>query len=65
MQKNFYKENKNDLIWWIDNPDVIGEWLFSFDKKEDFQFVFRLSVEADQGTKRNLRPRKSILDGFF
>ncbi|MBR2141715.1 hypothetical protein [Anaerovibrio sp.] len=36
MQKNFYKENKNDLIWWIDNPDVIGEWLFSFDKKKIF-----------------------------
>ena len=29
---NFYKENPTDQIWWIDNPEVIGEWLFSFDR---------------------------------
>lgn len=30
---NFYKNNKNDKIWWVDNFDVIGEMLFSFDIK--------------------------------
>ncbi|MBQ1779801.1 MAG: hypothetical protein IIZ93_16730 [Acidaminococcaceae bacterium] len=29
---NFYKENPSDQIWWVDNPEVIGEWLFSFDR---------------------------------
>ncbi len=33
---NFTKNNPNDLIWWIDNPERIGEWLFSFDKKKIF-----------------------------
>lgn len=33
---NFIKNNPNDLIWWIDNPERIGEWLFSFDKKKIF-----------------------------
>ena len=32
----FYKKSKSDAIWWVDNPDVIGEWLFSFDKKQIF-----------------------------
>lgn len=32
MQNNFYKENKLDSIWWVDNPETIGEFLFSFDK---------------------------------
>lgn len=29
----FQKHHKNDKIWWVVNPDVVGEWLFSFDKK--------------------------------
>lgn len=32
----FYKENPNDRIWWVKTPGVIGEWLFSFDKKTIF-----------------------------
>lgn len=37
---DFYKENKNDKIWWIDNLDSKGEHLFSFDKKKIFN-LFR------------------------
>ena len=36
MLSDFYKQNKNDKIWWIDNIDTIGEFLFSFDKKKIF-----------------------------
>lgn len=36
----FYKNDPTDQIWWIDNPDKIGEWLFSFDKKNIFN-MFR------------------------
>lgn len=36
MQNNFYKNNKNDVIWWVDNPDIRGKFLFSFDKKNIF-----------------------------
>lgn len=39
-QITFRKNNENDAIWWVDNPDVIGEWLFSFDKKTIFN-MFR------------------------
>lgn len=32
----FYKDDKNDKIWWVDNCDVVGVHLFSFDKKRVF-----------------------------
>ena len=33
MLSDFYKNNKTDTIWWIDNLESFGEHLFSFDKK--------------------------------
>ena len=33
---DFYKEKPTDKIWWVNNPDVIGEWEFSFDKEKVF-----------------------------
>ena len=33
MLSDFYKKNKTDKIWWIDNLETFGEHLFSFDKK--------------------------------
>lgn len=32
----FYKNDTADKIWWVDNPETKGEWLFSFDKKQVF-----------------------------
>ena len=40
MKSKFYKNDPTDQIWWIDNPDKIGELLFSFDKKNIFN-MFR------------------------
>lgn len=41
MELNFYKENKKDVIWWVDNADEMkGQFLFSFDKKTVFN-LFR------------------------
>lgn len=31
--KRFIKHNESDTVWWVDNPDVVGDWLFTFDKK--------------------------------
>jgi hypothetical protein len=35
---DFYKENKTSKIWWVETPDSIGEYLFSFDKKKIYNF---------------------------
>ena len=32
----WYKNHPGDSIWWLDNLGRIGEWVFSFDKKETF-----------------------------
>lgn len=36
MPSRFYKENKNDRIWWVDDTDHVGEFQFSFDRKKVF-----------------------------
>lgn len=33
----WYKENDDDIIWWLDNADEVkGEFVFSFDKETTF-----------------------------
>ncbi|MGI6348899.1 MAG: DUF7675 family protein [Eubacteriales bacterium] len=34
MLSDFYKQNENDTIYWIDDLDNVGSHLFSFDKKK-------------------------------
>ncbi len=40
LLSDFYKKNKDDVIWWTDNLDSVGEFLFSFEKKKIFN-LFR------------------------
>jgi len=34
MEYDLYKEHKKDKIYWVDNFDRVGEYLFTFDKKK-------------------------------
>lgn len=49
QSNNFYKENESDQIWWVDNPDEKGVWLFSFDKVTIFNlfqdYPYKLTAE--------------------
>lgn len=36
----FYKNDPSNVIWWVNNPEKVGEWLFSFDKQKVFN-MFR------------------------
>ena len=50
MAKNkFYKENPGDTIWLVDDPEVRGEWLFSFDRERVFNmfedYPWKLTAE--------------------
>ncbi len=45
----WYKNDSCDKIWWKDNPDIVGEWVFSFDKEVEFNmfrdYPYKLSAE--------------------
>ena len=36
MRNDWHKHNFSDVIWWKDTPGRIGLWIFSFDKKKEF-----------------------------
>lgn len=44
-----YKENQGDKVWWVDNHEVTGEFLFTIDKKKVYNlfrdYPHKLSVE--------------------
>lgn len=46
----WYKENKSDAVWWLDNGDEIeGEFVISFDKKTQYNiFSDRDKMTAKQ-----------------
>ena len=50
MLSDFYKNEPNDTIWWVDDTDLIGAWLFSFDKKKVFNMFadFPQKLTKDQ-----------------
>ena len=45
----FYKNNEDDKIYWVDNKEKIGAHLFSFDKKTVFNlfedYPYKLTKE--------------------
>lgn len=40
MPSEWLKNDEHDQIWWKNNPEKVGEWIFSFDKKTEFN-MFR------------------------
>ena len=52
LSKDFYKENPTDKIWWVDNPDVVGVWEFSFDRQTVFNlfedYPYKLTPEQKE-----------------
>lgn len=50
MSGKFFKANKNDKIWWVDDmSDRDGVWLLSFDRKTIFNmfadYPYKLTPE--------------------
>ncbi len=46
---SFYKKNKDAKVWWLDNYEEVGVFVFSFDKKKTYNlfkdYPMELSVE--------------------
>lgn len=48
----WFKNKSSDKIWWLDTSDVDGEWIFSFDKKIEFNmfqdYPYKLTLEQKE-----------------
>lgn len=36
LNSKWHKKQKKDVIWWKDTPEYCGLWIFSFDKKTEY-----------------------------
>lgn len=55
MLSDFYKNKETDTIWWVENLDTFGEFLFSFDKKK----IFNLFADYPQNLTKE---QKQVFD---
>lgn len=65
MSNNFYKKNKNDVIYWYDNKDTIGEFLFSFDKKKIYNMFADYPHALSQSEKEIFDKENPFWENFF
>ena len=66
MEKvNFIKNNPDDMIWWVDNPDVKGQLLFSFDKKNVFNLFFDYPDKLSKRQKEQFDKENPFWRDFF
>lgn len=49
---DWYKNNENDSIWWRENLDAVGEFLFSFDRKKTYNFFRDYPQELTEEQRR-------------
>ena len=51
-KNNWYKEKPTDKIWWLDNSEKIGEFIFSFDRMQEFNlfadYPYKLTREQKE-----------------
>lgn len=62
---HFVKNEKTDKIWWVDNPDVKGEHLFSFDKKKVFNLFEDYPHNLTKAQKETFDKENPFWADFF
>ena len=65
QSSKFYKENHNDKIWWVDNQEEKGVWLFSFDKKKVFNLFADYPEKLTPEQKRIFDKENPYWADFF
>ncbi|MBR4497296.1 MAG: hypothetical protein IKP08_01310 [Bacteroidales bacterium] len=65
MEYEFYKENESDSIFWVDNTDIVGELLFSFDKKRVFNLFEDYPYKLTKEQKRVFDSENPFWASFF
>lgn len=62
---DFYKNNETDVIYWVDNPETKGEFLFSFDKKQVFNLFEDYPWKLTKEQKRIFDKENPYWADFF
>ena len=65
MEYDFYKNNDGDTIFWVDNVDNIGEFLFSFDKKKIYNLFADYPHNLTEGERRIFDKENPYWRDFF
>lgn len=65
QSSKWYKNNPDDKIWWLDNPDVVGEWVFSFDKETEFNMFWDYPHELTAEQKKIFDEENPYWAEFF
>ncbi len=61
----FYKNTPDDIIWWLDNSDRLGEMAFSFDKKKIFYLFSDYPKELTAEQKKIFDEENPFWANFF
>jgi len=62
---NFYKNNEADKIFWIDNVEDVGVWLFSFDKEKIFNMFEDYPKKLTKEQKEIFDKENPFWEDFF
>lgn len=65
MEREYIKNNPTDKIWWVDNPDVKGEFLFSFDREKVFNLFADYPWKLTKEQKRIFDKENPYWADFF
>lgn len=62
---NFYKNNETDKIFWVDNVEDVGVWLFSFDKEKIFNMFEDYPQKLTKEQKEIFDKENPFWEDFF
>lgn len=62
---DFYKDSEESKVWWIDKIGVIGEFLFSFDKKKIYNLFLDYPHNMTEEEVRIFDSENSFWRDFF
>ena len=62
---DFYKNNETDVIYWVDDPETKGEFLFSFDKEQVFNLFEDYPRKLTKEQKRIFDKENPYWADFF
>jgi hypothetical protein len=62
---DFYKNNETDVIYWVDDPETKGEFLFSFDKEQVFNLFEDYPWKLTKEQKRIFDKENPYWADFF